>query len=270
MGKRGVNLNIVIVGGGTGGFGMLNSIKDLEDIKILMIIDKNPNAKGMELAKTLEIVQSQNIEDINANKTDIIIEVTGSENLRNILKEKFENKCTIIDSKSALLLSMLVKKDAKRSEKIDKDIKIIKDTSEIIQEEINEISSTINNINGVSNNLMNSINSSKQHIEESDKIIKYFNEISKQTKILGINASIESARAGEHGRGFAVVAMEVQKLANNSGEFAKEIKVILSRLAEEVSNINNEISNIDKQSEIQIAASEKVNIALDKLVEETA
>lgn len=261
-------MNIVIVGAGTGGCEILNSLINLEDVKIDMIIDKNLNAPGIELAKTLKIVYSQNLEDINSSKTDIIIEVTGNENLRSILKEKFENKCTIIDSKSALLVSMLVRKDAKRIEKINKHINIMKDTSEVIQNELNEISSSVNNIHEVSNSLMNSINLSKQHIAESDKIIKYFNDISKQTKILGINASIESARAGEHGKGFSVVAMEVQKLANNSGEFAKEINVILTKLSEEIKNINDEINNIDKQSDLQITASKKANIAVDKLVEE--
>ena len=263
-------MNIVIVGAGTGGCEILSSLVDLENIKINMIIDRNPDAPGMVLAKTLKISNSQKLEDININKTDIIIEVTGNENLRCILKEKFENKCTIIDSKSALLLSMLVKKDAQRSGKIKKDINIIKDTSDIIQSELNEISSSINNINEVSDNLLNSINLSKQHIAESDKIIKYFNDISKQTKILGINASIESARAGEHGKGFSVVAMEVQKLANNSGEFAKEINLILTKLSKEITNINNEINNIDKLSDIQIMASKKANTAVNKLVVETA
>ena len=263
-------MNIVIVGAGSGGCEILSSLIDLEDIKIIMIIDRNLDAPGMVLAKTLKISNSQKIEDINVNKTDIIIEVTGNENLRSILKEKFESKCTIIDSKSALLLSLLVKKDAQRSGKIKKDINIIKDTSDIIQSELNEISSSINNIHEVSANLLNSINLSKQHIAESDKIIKYFNDISKQTKILGINASIESARAGEHGKGFSVVAMEVQKLANNSGEFAKEINLILTKLSKEITNINNEINNIDKLSDIQIMASKKANTAVNKLVIETA
>lgn len=263
-------MNIVIVGGGTGGCEMLSSLMGIENVKVQMIIDKNTSAPGIELAKSFKIAHSQNLDDINVNNTDIIIEVTGSENLKNILKEKFENRCTILDSKSALLLSMLVKKDAQRTEKMNNDINIIKDTSEVIQNELVEISSSINSIHDVSNNLLESINLSKAHLAESDKIIKYFNDISKQTKILGINASIESARAGEHGRGFSVVAMEVQKLANNSGEFAKEINIILTKLSEEIRNINSEINNIDKQSDFQISASKRVNIAVSKLVEETS
>jgi len=263
-------LNIVIVGAGAAGCEMLSSLMDLENVKIDMIIDKNLSAPGIELAKSLKIAFSQNLEDINENKTDIIVEVTGNENLRNILKERFENKCTIIDSKSALLLSMLAKKNVLRAGKINNDLSVIKDASGAIQSELDEISSSVNNIHDVSANLLNSINLSKQHIAESDKIIKYFNDISKQTKILGINASIESARAGEHGKGFSVVAMEVQKLANNSGEFAKEINLILAELSKEIANINNEIININKQSDIQITASKKANIAINKLVEETA
>jgi len=263
-------LNIVIVGAGAAGCEMLSSLMDLENVKIDMIIDKNLSAPGIELAKSLKIAFSQNLEDINENKTDIIVEVTGNENLRNILKERFENKCTIIDSKSALLLSMLAKKNVLRAGKINNDLSVIKDASGAIQSELDEISSSVNNIHDVSANLLNSINLSKQHIAESDKIIKYFNDISKQTKILGINASIESARAGEHGKGFSVVAMEVQKLANNSGEFAKEVNLILAELSKEIANINNEIININKQSDIQITASKKANIAINKLVEETA
>jgi len=63
------------------------------------------------------------------------------------------------------------------------------------------------------------------------------NEIVFQTKLLSFNASVEAARAGEHGAGFAVVAEEVGKLAQMSGNAAKEIGTLLRESTEKVESI---------------------------------
>lgn len=69
--------------------------------------------------------------------------------------------------------------------------------------------------------------------------------IASQTNLLSLNASIESARAGEAGRGFAVVATEIQKLAVQSNDAAVEIQQIISNLMNESQKTMDEMKQAD-------------------------
>ncbi len=78
---------------------------------------------------------------------------------------------------------------------------------------------------------MEELTSAMEDISESSLqisgIIKTIEDISFQTNILALNASVEAARAGNFGKGFAVVADEVQSLANKSSVAAKDITKLI-------------------------------------------
>ncbi len=66
--------------------------------------------------------------------------------------------------------------------------------------------------------------------QEIGGIVDIINELSEQTNILAINATIESVGAGEAGRRFGVVAGEIRKLADRVTSSTREIR----RLIEEI------------------------------------
>lgn len=73
----------------------------------------------------------------------------------------------------------------------------------------------------------------KDKVLEVTGITQAIFSISSQTNMLALNASIESARAGEAGRGFAVVADQIRQLAEQTKHSTEQITQITAQLTEE-------------------------------------
>ena len=101
-------------------------------------------------------------------------------------------------------------------------------------------------------NAMSEINGTSSKIAN---IIKTIQDISEQTNILSINASIEAARVGAAGKGFAVVAGEVGKLAEKTAQAAKTTTGLIQ-------------SSIDSVKHGTVIANETAE-TLGKIVEKT-
>ena len=128
--------------------------------------------------------------------------------------------------------------------------------------------------------IMGNIQENSSKISE---IVDLIQDIAQQTTMLAINASIESARAGEAGRGFSVVATEVGKLADRSSSSVKNILELttaaddqanrgatqMGELQSEMLRIGETINEIERMMAAIVQESTKQREALDQVEEAT-
>ena len=126
------------------------------------------------------------------------------------------------------------------------------------------------------NNIGEQIQLTNESIKKISVATELITSIASQTNLLSLNASIESARAGEAGRGFAVVATEIQKLAVQSNDAAVEIQQIIGNLITESQKTMNEMQDAEvlmrEQQEKLGDTKEKfdeVNVGIDVSKEQT-
>ena len=119
---------------------------------------------------------------------------------------------------------------------------------------INEVAVGVQQLAEMNTQLLRETNEANKKAKNSDEIVGIIQDISKQTTLLGLNASIEAARAGDSGKGFAVVAQEIRKLSNTSKESINKIDTIIKYISNSISSIDDSLNSTNEISQNQSAA----------------
>lgn len=135
-----------------------------------------------------------------------------------------------------------------------------KESVEAIAKEATNLAEKLNSIREVAEVV-------KEQVHSANSMVGAIQANASKSNILALNASIEAARAGEMGKGFAVVADEMGKLAQASGNSAKEISQSLEDIITAVDKVTEAVNEANDAATNQAATTEEVTATLTDITD---
>lgn len=149
----------------------------------------------------------------------------------------------------------------------------VQDSSKIMNDKIKSMQDSSHKMDDGISAISKRIETVNTTVDKVSNIVSVIEEISSETNLLSLNASIEAARAGDAGKGFAVVAQEIRVLSDNTNTELENIKQIISSLVEEcrycVQASSTIVEDNAKQKEEIKAVLDEFG-ALDEQIQKTA
>lgn len=130
---------------------------------------------------------------------------------------------------------------------------------------IEQLSVSATNIHSNEMDLNNGIKEVINLSEEINKVSVFIKNIADETNMLGLNASIESARAGESGKGFEVVAQQIRKLSKQSKDTVPQIKKLTDSIKQKVDETREKSQGSLAESQEQASATEEITASIQEL-----
>ncbi len=216
----------ILIGGMNDFLATLQNIIDKVSVSAKALADSNDQIVSMvDIANTNITESSAAMEELSANMEAV---ANTSEDIQNTIggvKEQVDVLWQEADQGSR------------------KAVEVSEEAREMKKHIVEVKSFTVQKVGEISELLNHSIKNSEK-VSKINTLSETIMNIANETTLLSLNASIEAARAGEAGRGFAVVAGEINSLANNSQETAKNIQHINQEVIDTVHEMADNTSEV--------------------------
>ncbi len=216
----------ILVGGMNDFLATLQNIIDKVSVSAKALADSNNQIVSMvDTANTNITESSAAMEELSANMEAVANTSEDIQNTIGCVKEQVDVLWQEADQGSR------------------KAVEVSEEAREMKKHIVEVKSFTVQKVGEISELLNRSIKNSEK-VSKINTLSETIMNIANETTLLSLNASIEAARAGEAGRGFAVVAGEINSLANNSQETAKNIQHINQEVIDTVHEMADNTSEV--------------------------
>jgi len=140
-------------------------------------------------------------------------------------------------------------------------------TSREGQEAMGEVMQSMETIQQTIEAAVNSITRFAQRSQDIGTILEVIRNITEQTSLLALNASIIAAQAGSHGRGFAIVADEIRNLAHGVSASTKDIASIVQSLQQDTKQVVQTILDGEKNAKQGMERTWQAHNALTRILD---
>lgn len=291
------NIIIVTAGASNGKFGYAGVYSAVVQITVVLLISfysiltsRTLNLNSKQKLKTITEAQDKtqklldNISDLSENTKSSVEEINVQ--LEKLNESTKQTQLAMNEvSAGATDTAEAVQTQMQQTEAIQNKVDMVTEVTSQISSNMLHTLQALNAGNANLNSLVDKINTSvenssdvakrletlNKYVNEMHSIIGIISDITSQTSLLSLNASIEAAQAGEAGKGFAVVASEISKMATQTDEATLHItglvKDISDAITQVVEVIYQMIDGIQEEKQSSINATESFKSIQSNTVE---
>jgi len=171
----------------------------------------------------------------------------------------------VMDGEGEIVGAVATVKNISEREELYDIIQTLANSLNEMSKTVTQISSSADQISFSGEEIISNVNSTLAKTKETDQVVQFVQQVAKQTNLLGLNAAIEAARAGDAGRGFQVVAEEIRKLAVSSNESVDKIAAVLKEIQGSVTQTLKIVEKNGMLTQEQAAGTEEITAEISEL-----
>lgn len=124
--------------------------------------------------------------------------------------------------------------------------------------------SSVNTTMDETDKLMGKVQSSSKQISE---IVDVLSDITENTSMLALNATVQAAKAGDAGKGFKIVADAIQELANSAADATRRVGALIAAVQTDIQAVGDSLGKAKVEVSVGVSLSESAGESLKRIQE---